>query len=127
MNDCCALKKFSDEKAINHLFMILTTFCRIQEARSESSKLNQTIEEKDKEIYQLKERDQRAQDELKLRAEKIRAHEKMITELQQSKNNYLKQVQELEQKCERLEGEVNRVNTKVLNTSREFTDKEVSY
>ena len=51
----------------------------------------------------------------------------MINELQQGKKNYDIQVQELEQKCERLEGEVNRVNTKLLNTSKEFTETEVSY
>jgi len=68
----------------------------MQQAHGEVNRLNQAIEQKDKEIHQLKERDQSAQDELKFRAQKIKAHEEMITNLQQDNNKYRRQLQELE-------------------------------
>ena len=53
----------------------------------------------------------------------------MITDLQQKNQGYRRQVQEYESKCERLEGEVNRVNAQRLagKNSREHTADEVSH
>ena len=90
--------------------------------------LSQGIEQKDKEIEQLKKREQSTQDELKLRAEKIKVLEKMINDLKQQTHGQQKQLQEFDAKCERLEGEVNRANSRMLHgRSRERTDSEVSH
>ena len=86
------------------------------------------IEQKDKEIEQLKKREQSTQDELKIRAEKIKASEKMISDLQQQTHGQQKAMQEFRSKCEGLEEEVNRVNAQRLHgRSRERTDSEVSH
>ena len=61
---------------------------RIQQAHDENSRLSQIIEQKNIEIQQLKEREQSTQDELKKRAEKIKAHEEVISELQQKDQDY---------------------------------------
>ena len=86
------------------------------------------IEQKDKEIEQLKKREQSTQDELTVRAEKIKAHEKMISGLQQQTQGQQKQIQEYDAKCEKLEGEVNRANARMLHgRSRERSESEVSH
>ena len=72
------------------------------------------------------EREQSAQNELKVRAEKIKAHEKTVTELEQKNNDNQRQLKEYESKCERLEGEVNRVNAQRLNTSADEVSHEHS-
>ena len=89
--------------------------------------MSQVIAQKDKEIQQSKEREESVQKELSVRAEKIKSHEKAITELQQQNNDQRRQLRESESKCERLEGEVNRVNAKRLHgNSRELSVTEVS-
>ena len=90
--------------------------------------MKKVIEQNNKEIQQLQEREQSAQNELKIRAEKIKTHEKMISDLQQQTLTQQKQLHEFESKCERLEGEVNRANSRMLHgRSRERTDSEVSH
>ena len=101
--------------------------CRIQQARDETGRLNQIIRQKDEEIQKLRGREQSAQDELKVRAEKIKAHEKTVTELEQKSNDHQRQLREYESKCERLEGEVNRVNAQRLAGNRELSADEVSH
>ena len=89
--------------------------------------MSQIIAQKDKEIQQLKEREESVQNELSVRAEKIKSHEKTITELRQQNKDQQRQLQDSEAKCERLEGEVNRVNAKRLHgNSRELSVTEVS-
>ena len=102
---------------------------RLQQARIEISTLKHSMTQKDEEIQQVIQREQSAQEELKARAEKTKAHEKMITELREKNNDYQKQLKEFEAKCERLEGEVNRVNAHRLSgkISREHTADEVSH
>ena len=102
---------------------------RYQQACQEIRGLKQTIAQKDKEIQQVTQREQSAQDELKVRAERIKAHEKTVTELREKNDDYQKQLKEFESKCERLEGEVNRVNAQRLGgkISRERTADEVSH
>ena len=89
--------------------------------------LSEVIEQKDKEMEQLKKREQSTQDELKLRAEKIKVLEKMINELQQQTHGQQKQLRELNAKCERLEGELNRSNSRILHGRKIGTDSEVSH
>ena len=52
----------------------------------------------------------------------------MVTELEQKTNDYQKQLKEFESKCEKLEGEVNRVNAQRLagKNTRELAADEVS-
>ena len=74
------------------------------------------------------EREQSAQHELKIRAEKVKADEMMVTELKQKNSHYQRQLKEYESKCEKLEGEVNRVNAQRLagKNTRELAADEVS-
>ena len=53
----------------------------------------------------------------------------MINDLKQQTDGQQKQLQEFDAKCERLEGEVNRANSRMLHgrRSRERTDSEVSH
>ena len=101
--------------------------CRIQQAREETGRLNQVIRQKDEEIQKLMKREESAQNELKVRAEKIKAHEKTVTELEQKSIDNQRQLREYEAKCERLEGEVNRVNAQRSAGNREHTADEVSH
>ena len=61
--------------------------CRIQQGRDETGRLNQVIRQKDEDIQKLMimKREESAQNELKVRAEKIKAHEEKITVLEQKK------------------------------------------
>ena len=61
------------------------------------------IDQNNTEIQQLKEREESAQKEITIRAEKIKAHEKMISGLQQQTQGQQKQIQEYDAKCEKLE------------------------
>ena len=89
--------------------------------------MSQIIAQKDKEIQQLKERDESVQNELKVRAEEINSHKKTITELRQQNSYQRRQLlQEFESKCEKLEGEVHGVNAKRHTNSRELSITEVS-
>ena len=103
--------------------LMMFYFYRIKQIKGENTRLSQIIAQNDKEIQQLKERDESVQNELTVRAEKIKTCEKTITELQQQNDDQrIQLLQESESKCKGLEGKIYRVSVKRLHGNiKEYT------
>jgi len=101
------------------LLRLLYNF-RVKRARSETDQWQQAANQKDEQITQLKAERQSVRDELRVRSEQVKAHEKTITNLTEQNAKLTERLGEAEVKCERLEGEVNKVNRgKLLNRTGE--------
>ena len=96
------------------------TIFRFKSARSEIDRWQQAATQKDQQITQLQSEMQSIRDELRVRSEQVKAHEKTITNFTERNTKLSGRLAETEAKCERLEGEVNKVNRgKLLNRTGE--------